>query len=44
MHNLVSKENSVIHKEGCANHTTIFIDRFLSEDKSDIIFTIERHE
>lgn len=42
MHNLLSKESSIIRKEGSFNHTTLYIDRFQTDTRNDIIFTIER--
>jgi hypothetical protein len=42
VHNLLTKESSIIRKEGSFNHKTIYIDKFETEIKNDIIFTIER--
>lgn len=42
MHNLLTKESSIIRKEGSFNHKTIYIDKFETEMKNDIIFTIEK--
>lgn len=40
--NLISKESVVIKREGCFNHTVLYINRFKYDSKTDIVFTIER--
>ena len=41
-HNLISKESTVIKREGCLNHTVLYIDQFQNEQKNIVIVTIER--
>lgn len=42
VHNLLTKESSIIRKEGSFTHATLYIDKFETDTRNDLILTIER--